>query len=915
MQKLIFSIGLWMALGMGCLWSQTYTLSGRVSDDAGEPLGAASVMLLQAKDSLLQSFAVTNADGTFKFENVPAGKYVFKAMFLKHVTFVSVVDVAGENASIALPEAKMTPEATKVEEVQITDERIPIRMKGDTIEYDAKAFTTQQGDVVEELFKKLPGMEVDRDGNIKAQGKEVTRILVDGKEFFGDDPKVASKNLPAGAVDKVQVFDKRSEMADFTGIDDGTRDRTINLTLKDEYKKGYFGTVMGGYGSQDRFEGKASLSRFAEKSQISFLGQANNTNQQGFSFQDYANFMGGMRNMTRETGPNQMMGMSLNSNVASGFTTTGAGGLNGNWDLSKKTRLTASYFYNYMRKDLDRQAWKQTILDDGNYLTTEDGTQRDINQNNRANLLFRSDIDSLTRLTFRASGSMNTTSSESNNLTANEIPGGISNSSDINSLTEGGIRNLNSSFNLMHRYKKRGRASVLQGNFTLNPQDRDVDLSSINAFRASDTMPAFIDTLRQNQVQTQEAMTVGGSFSQSEPLGKISVLDGTVAFSRTYNVLDKDFFDLEADGQNPIQNLLLSNGYNSTFTYGRAGLKWRMFIKDFNLDAGVAFQRSQLNGLVSVGNARIVKDFANVLPSLEIRMVPGKSQRMTLRYTTRVNEPSITQLQPVPDNSNPLSLQLGNPDLRSEYAHSGMFNYNFFDQFSFTSFFASFGSTYTRNKISSLTTVDSLLRQVTQPVNVDHDLGLNANFNFSTPLRKLHTKVTLNGTSTYNRSIVYINGVENFVNRYTEGGDVRIENKTKTHFDASVGARTSYTLSKYPDASDFDQSYVNSGLFGEVAVFLPKRITLMTGLDCSVYAGAGFNSNQVVPLWRAYVSKKIFKNGRGELKVAAYDLLNRNIGITRTAQLNYQQEESVNTLSRYVIGSFTYSIVAVGKKL
>jgi hypothetical protein len=355
-----------------------YTLTGKLTDDAGEPLAAGSVMLLQASDSILQSFAITAADGQFSFADVPPGEYVFKANYLKHRNLAKSITVGGEATEINLGQLKMTPESSKIDDVEITDERIPIRFKGDTIEYDAKAFTVQPNAPVEELFKRLPGMEVDRDGNIKAQGEEVTRILVDGKEFFGDDPKVASRNLPAESVDKVQVFDKMSDVSEFTGIDDGTRTRTINLTLKEDYKTGYFGNVAAGYGTKERFEAKANLNRFGDKSQLSFLGQANNTNQQGFTMKDYMGFVGGMGNLMNSSDPTQSMsagdlGLNLSSNPNSGFFTTGAGGLNGNWTPNTKTQITASYFYNYLRKDISRDLFKETILDEGSFITNQNG--------------------------------------------------------------------------------------------------------------------------------------------------------------------------------------------------------------------------------------------------------------------------------------------------------------------------------------------------------------------------------------------------------------------------------------------------------------------------------------------------------------------------------------------------------------
>lgn len=920
MRRFLTMFVLGMLCATGWLPAQTrYTLSGKLTDDAGEALAGSSVMLLQATDSILQSFALTDAEGKFTFSEVPEGKYVLKAMLLKHNTLTQVLAVEGEKPEMDLGVLKLTPEAARLEDVQITDERIPIRIKGDTIEYDAKAFNVLPHDNVEDLLKRLPGVEVDRDGNIKTQGETVTKILVDGKEFFGDDPKVASKNLPANAVDKVQVYDKMSDVAEFTGIDDGQRTRVINLELKEEYKTGYFGNVMAGYGTKERFESKANLNRFGEKSQLSFLGQANNTNQQGFTMQDYMGFVGGVRNLMNSSDPNQSLsagdlGLNLSSDPNSGFFTTGAGGLNGNWTPNDKTQITASYFYNYLRKDITRNLFKETILNEGSFQTLQDGSQRDHNQNHRASLYWKQELDSLTRLSLRVSYKTSSSNSLVNDTVRSMQATGAENQSEQHYVTTGGMYDIHPSLNLMHRFRKRGRSATVSGSFRYNPQAKDVELTSSNQFLTSDTSLLFLDTLRQNQVQDQGQISYNARAGYTEPFGLHHALEAYAQYQQTENTLDKDFFDLDADGSNPVLNTSLSSGYATTYRYERFGFNWRYYNKGLNLTVGIAAQNSELEGEIFTTQTQIRKTFQNMLPSASLRLRMAKRQNFRANYTTRVGEPTLAQLQPVPDNSNPLNISVGNPDLRAEYVHNLRLGYNLFDQFSFTSFFTSAGVTYTTNKISQRTSIDALLRQVTRPVNVDHDFQANAMFSFNTPVRKLKIKFGVGGNSSYGRSLVYINDDLNVVNRFTNGGDIKVENKQKDHFDASIGARTAYTMTRYPNASNLNQSYLNSGLFGEVTVFLPKKFVVMTGLDCSVYSGAGFDSDQVVPLWKAYVAKRIFKNGRGELKITAYDILNRNVGITRTAQLNYQQQETVNTLSRYIIGSFSYAIVSVGNK-
>ncbi|MCB0684122.1 MAG: hypothetical protein KDC32_24935, partial [Saprospiraceae bacterium] len=246
-------------------------------------------------------------------------------------------------------------------------------------------------------------------GNIRAQGEQVNRVLVDGKEFFGSDPKIATQNLPADAVDKVQVFDKRSEMAEFSGIDDGEREKTINLALKEDKKQGYFGNVTAGYGTDDRYQGKANINRFSKNMQLSAIGMTNNLNQQGFSIDDYLNFMGGLRSMMsgggggfRLTLDSDEVGVPLDFGQSTGITTTRAGGLNLNYDFGEKTELSTSYFYNRISNELQQSTYRENLLADAPFTSEEETEQLNRNTNHRLNLTLRHEIDSMQRLSLRS---------------------------------------------------------------------------------------------------------------------------------------------------------------------------------------------------------------------------------------------------------------------------------------------------------------------------------------------------------------------------------------------------------------------------------------------------------------------------------------------------------------------------------
>lgn len=280
----------------GCAMAQKFIIKGTVTDSSRAAMPSATVMLMSAKDSSLVNFTVTDAQGGFELRNVSRGDYRVQITFVGFAPFSKSV-LASDFVSpvVSVGELQLQPATKQLDEVLVMGEKAPVTVKRDTIEFNAGSFKTQANANVEDLLKKMPGIQVETDGSIRAQGEQVQRVMVDGREFFGRDPKLATRNLPADAVDKVQVFDKKSDQAVFTGIDDGQREKTINLELKEEKRNGAFGTLTAGGGTDSRWQGRASINKFGKGSQLSLLGMGNNVNEQGFSIDDYMNFSGGTR--------------------------------------------------------------------------------------------------------------------------------------------------------------------------------------------------------------------------------------------------------------------------------------------------------------------------------------------------------------------------------------------------------------------------------------------------------------------------------------------------------------------------------------------------------------------------------------------------------------------------------------------
>lgn len=914
----------WLMLGAFTPALAQVNITGNIVDGEDAPLPGATAMLMTSQDSVLVNFALTDGEGKFAFKKILKGKYYVQVTYLEFDMLRIPVELGEDKEDLDLGTVIMTPEGTRLESVVITAEIIPIRIKGDTIEYNAGAFNVEPNDKVEDLLKQLPGVEVDDDGNIKAQGEDVEKILVDGKEFFGDDPKTASKNLPADAIDKVQVFDKMSDMAEFTGVDDGVRSRTINLALKDDRKTGYFGNVEGGYGTQDRFEGKANVNRFTPKSQLSFLGNLNNINKAAFSFRDYINFMGGFGRMMGQNdfspgggGFSNLfssaaafgvdVGNGLNNN---GIQTSGGAGLNFNQDIGERWEVSASYFLGYLRNDLDQFTRTETITDERPFVTTADNLRDDENLNHNISAYLKVEVDSSSEMIYRGSARISNSDGISTNDQATEANMVLQNLSNQNYNRFQDVLNTSNSLLYRRRLGKVGRSIAVQSNVNYQNDNEDAFLLTEQEFLLNGAI--LRDTIDQDQIQFVETLTWGAEASYTEPLKKGRFLQGKVSHTQNNYFLDKDFIDQEING--PVFNDQLSNTYRSIFTYDRGGLTLQQNRKKYNFSFGVDGQRLLLDGDLISEDTTFRKEFINALPFARFRYEFRQGRNFRLNYSTSVNAPSITQLQPVIDNSNPLNIYAGNPELQAEYAHNLGGALVIFDQFSFTSLFVRMNATYTRNKISNATTITEQFTQFTQPVNVDEDFRVNTNVNFGAPIRKLKVKFNVDLNSNVNRGITFINSVENLTNRFTTSGNIRIENRKKKRYDLSVGTRLTHNITTYDLSSQLDQTYLNAQYYGKVAVNFWKKFRVGTEVRHYEFYNVNFSNQEPYTFTEAFLERKLFGGDQGLIKLYVFDALAQNVGVTRTADLNFLEETQTVTLTRFYMLSFAYNFAALGRK-
>jgi hypothetical protein len=897
--------------------AQRFSIKGQLVDTLNAPLSSATVLLLNQKDSSLVNFAVGDAEGRFEIKNIAKGDYIFKVTFLGFRTFTKKVSAPEVGQLVELGRIKMEPASNDLQAIEIAGERAPVTVKRDTIEFNASSFKTKQNAVVEDLLKKLPGVEVDNDGNITAQGETVRRVTVDGKNFFGSDPKLATKNLPADAIDKVQVFNKKSDQAAFTGIDDGQKERTINLELKEEKRNGAFGILTAGVGTNDRFNARGNINRFSKSRQLSFLGMGNNVNEQGFSMEDYMNFTGGSQQMMSGGGAVRLTfnsdnanGVPLNfGNRANGIMTNYAGGLNFNNQFSKKTELNGSYFFNYLDHSKDQSTFRQNFLPDNgtgdrlSFNSNQESKQRNTNENHRMNFTLDQKIDSMNSLKLTGNVTYNQTNSDVTSTSQNFTPDGqVQNESNRLSLSNGTNETLNSSLLWRHKFNKKGRTFSTTAQFIASENDRDGFLDAVNTFYGNEVIQKLI---KQSSTQSTANKTYSGTVSYTEPLGKRKYLEGNYTFRQNLNDVSRLVYDLNSD--QPILNQQLSNEYTSDYQYHRGGLNFRMNRSKYNLVVGGSLQSTQLHGDLKLSNVKIDRKYDNWLPSLRFNYDFSTVKHLSVEYETSVQEPSIQQLQPVVDNSDPLNIYKGNPSLRPAYSQTWRLNFTTFNPTNFLSFFAFVNVDYLKNAITNARSVSQEFISTTMPVNVANNMNTSGNAVVSFPINKIKSRFSIGGNIRNQRSLNVLNDIESTINNKVAGGTFRYSYQYKEIFSASLSARLDRQLTDY-QFSQADQIFVNNTYTAETNLTFLKNYQLSSNFDYLQYESQSSNFSKTIPLLNLAFSRFMLKNKTGELKFSVNNLLNKALGITQTANINYLERQTTNSLGRYFMISFTYSL-------
>ena len=897
-------------------FAQNLTIQGSLKDSiAGRALNSATVSLVYATDSSLVSFSRTNEAGLFNFKNVSPGSYLISVSYVGYIPkWVPVI--TGTEKTVDMGLIYMN-DVNTMSTVTVTARRPPVVINGDSVEFNSENFKTAPNAVVEDLLKKMPGMEVDKSGGITVNGKKVTKVFVNGKEFFTGDPMMATKNLPADAVDKIQVYDRKSDQAMFTGIDDGSEETAINLKLKKDRNKSTFGKLNAGAGTPSVFDAQGNVNVINNEEQFSAIGGANNTNRQNFSGRNIVNFSGGGGGR-----PGAGAGVTVNFSGGSGETDANAQGIaetysiGGNYSNlfnSKKTEFNA----NLSISDVERNNISSSFTQN---LTPGNAFNRISNSNSIAGNKqqnFGSTIDHKVNdnFSFRFTPSLGlqqTTNYSEDSTQTYLTNGNLLNSNTTIASSASDAVNAASTLLLRKKFAKKGRtiSSTITQSFNRSNSTGNQFTEQLSYINNKLTNDSILD---QQNTRKGENSSYSANLIYTEPLGKKSLLEFNTYLSKSIGSSSRRIFDRnDATDNYDLLNTRLTNEFNSEYTYSGGGMSYRSNQKKYNFSTGVSLQKAVLDGENISAKTKLSQSFQDILPNATFRYNFSQTKNLNVDYRTSTNQPSITQLQPVLDQSNINRQSIGNPDLKRSYVHN--VNIRFFSSkiLAGKSFFSTLNASTTNNSIVNYDSVLPNRTILTRPVNVNGAYRINGSMNYGFGIKKLKSRLSFGLNAGLNNNISYANGLLNTIVTKSTGPSMSYTYIVDDVIDINLTARYSYSKTTNEVNPSLNTNFLTKVFGADMTNYLPLNIVLNQSFNYAINTGRAEGFNTAIPIWNASFSKFFLKNKRAEIKMSAFDLLNKNIGINRNVSQNQIVDRSYNVISQYFMLTFTYSLQKSG---
>ncbi|MEP7372676.1 MAG: outer membrane beta-barrel family protein [Chitinophagaceae bacterium] len=919
-----------LALGLAFITqlalSQTSSIKGSVVDNTdNKNLQNTVISLMRAKDSVLVKFARADRAGNFSIPNINEGEYI---VMITHPYLGDYFDKTEikPNAVTDLGKINMIPKSKLLAEV-IIKSGSPIRIKGDTTVYTADSFKVREGANVEELLRRLPGIQVDKDGKITAMGEKVTKVLVDGEEFFGSDPGIATKNLRADVVKEVEVFDKKSDQAEFTGIDDGVKDKTINLKLKEDKKKGYFGKVEAGGGLADKYNNSIMLNAFKGKRKLAAYGIMSNTGKTNLDWEDANNYGGGMEGVETGISDDGGMYMMWNGDDDNNYW-GGRNGIPRNWNgglhysnkfNNNKQSINGGYKFAKVNAPGVTSTFSKTFLPDTSWSTNTISNNYSSSNKHAFNFTMETTIDSMNTLkwTTRANENKSLTRNNYYSETLSDNLDSINNSrrkSNNDAVNDA----VTSSLLWKHKFKKISRTLSINADLNWNRSDNEGLLYSLNNYFSNGIID-HRDTIDQQNIRNNEGKSISTKVAYTEPLIKDMYLELSYAFS--YNANSSERITNEDDGSGKYADRIdsLSNSFQFNRLVNTPGLNFRVNKKKYTYSFGSSVGFSHFIQKNLTDETKRNYDYTNFFPRASFTYKIKPSENLRFNYNGSTTAPTLEQLQPITVNTDPLNIYIGNPNLNQSFRHSFNINYSSWNALKERNIWGGLRLNLTQNAFTQFSTIDSVGRRVYQTVNVDGIYNLNFNLDYGLKIPGTQWRLGFGPNININRNIDFVRdqkineAVKNRTDTKSYGMRLNIGQYVKDKYNFHMGPNFTWNSSKASVNSSANAEYWQISGWAEGNVTLPKNFEIGTDVNYQArQKDPRFPANNNFTTWNASLTKRILKNEL-EFKIGLYDILNQNRGYNRSFNSYSFTESYYNTLKRFWLLTLTWNISKNGK--
>ncbi|GAA4802216.1 TonB-dependent receptor [Olivibacter ginsenosidimutans] len=885
-----------------------YTISGHVVDSTdGRGLLGAKISLITSKDSILKQ-TVAQQDGAFAFLQVPTSDYTLLFSYIGYRAQRKRIQVVDKNQTVRVG---LNLDLTMLDSVSITVGPPPVVIKGDTTEFDARAYSTEAYADADALVAQIPGVEIDADGKVTAQGEDVQKIIVDGKEFFSSDPAVALKTLPADVIDKIQLIDEKSEQSKLTGFDDGNRHKIINIVTKPEKRHGYFGRLSGATGNDSRYNTGGYLNAFNGDRRISTNILSNNINQGNAASNELVGASGGRGGY--RGGDDGGSGIGPNHRIA----------LNYNNTWWKDVQFNADYHFNTSDKNTIRSANREILIGNNanQFNQSAQQTGRD-NQSHAASLRIEYKKDSTQRLTVNPRINVNRgKTTNSNNTITLGAQQELINTSNRTNNGHNNAFTIGGSIDYGIRLSNRGRSISAHIERNYNRNRNEAFALSYNLFYEGESLDRS-DTVNNRNNSYSNSSSWNTRITYTEPLDSNTRIMANASVRNNNSYSDRKMYDfLEETGQYSELNRQLSNEFRNDYRFYGAGLSYQFSRETVLFDLGIDYQQARTaNDRVFPEEVSARYQFINYLPNANFTYRFSRDRRIRFNYNTSTNAPNVLQLQDVINNQNPLRITGGNPDLRQEFRHAFSINYNSVKRETGANFSVNLNGDFTKNRIVNSTfiaeadtfIVDGVLlgkgAQFSRPVNVNGYYSLRANISFGRPIETLKININSNTTLHQNRDVGLLNGAVSHTQTRGIYQRVGINSNISRKIIFSLSYSGNYSMVRNNNNSSLSYNSYNQTLRNDLTYIFWKGVRIASSLNYRYNTGMAAGYDQSFLLWNASIGKKLFKREEAEITFTAFDLLNSNTQVNRNITERYIEDAQTNILQRYFLLSFTYNL-------